>query len=32
MALIRRIRNLFSRATVDSEIDAELQAHLAMRM
>ena len=32
MALIRCIGNLFSRATVDNEIDAELQAHLAMRM
>jgi predicted permease len=32
MALIRRIGNLFRRAQVDGEIDAELQAHIDMRM
>ena len=32
MALFRRIGNLFHRNRVDSEIDAELQAHIAMRV
>ena len=32
MALIRRIGNLFRRAQVDGEIDAELKAHIDMRM
>lgn len=31
MSLLRRIGNLFSRNKVDREIDAELQAHIAMR-
>ena len=31
MALLRRIRNLFFRAKIDREIDAELQSHIAMR-
>ena len=31
MALFRRIGNLFNRNRVDSEIDAELRAHIAMR-
>jgi predicted permease len=32
MAVIRRIANLFRRSRVDREIEAELQAHIAMRM
>ena len=32
MAAFRRFRNLFRRSTVDHEIDAELQAHIAMRI
>jgi macrolide transport system ATP-binding/permease protein len=32
MALLRRIGNMFSRAKVDREIDAELQEHIAMRI
>jgi predicted permease len=32
MALFRRIGNLFHRNRLDSEIDAELQAHIAMRV
>ncbi|HEY1964380.1 MAG TPA: ADOP family duplicated permease, partial [Acidobacteriaceae bacterium] len=32
MALFRRIGNLFNRDRIDSEIDAELQAHIAMRV
>ena len=32
MALFRRIGNLFRRNRVDGDIDAELQAHIAMRM
>jgi putative ABC transport system permease protein len=31
MALFRRIGNLFRRNRIDSDIDAELQAHIAMR-
>jgi putative ABC transport system permease protein len=31
MSIFRRISNLFSRAKVDREIDAELQSHLEMR-
>ncbi len=31
MAVIRRIANLFRRSRVDREIDAELQAHIALR-
>src|ERR1700740_2913924 len=31
MALFKRIGNLFRRNRVDSDIDAELQAHIAMR-
>jgi macrolide transport system ATP-binding/permease protein len=31
MALLRRIRNLFSRVKIDREIDAELQTHIEMR-
>ena len=32
MALFRRIGNLFRRNRVDGDIDAELQAHIAMRI
>lgn len=32
MSLIRRISNLFSRAKVDREIEAELKSHIAMRI
>src|SRR5450756_2379645 len=32
MSLIRRISNLFSRASVEDEIDAELRSHIEMRM
>ncbi len=32
MAVLRRFANLFRRSTVDQDIDAELQAHLAMRI
>jgi macrolide transport system ATP-binding/permease protein len=32
MSLFRRLANLFSRSTVDREIDAELQSHIAMRI
>ena len=32
MSLIRRISNLFSRAKVDLEIEAELEAHVGMRI
>ena len=32
MAIIRRFANLFRRSTVDREIDAELQAHISMRI
>jgi predicted permease len=32
MAFFRRFVNLFRRSTVDHEIDAELQAHIAMRI
>jgi len=32
MSLIRRISNLFSRAKVDREIEAELNSHIAMRI
>ena len=32
MSLIRRISNLFSRSKVDTEIDAELQSHIDMRV
>ena len=32
MAVIRRIANLFRRTSVDREIDAELQSHLALRI
>ncbi len=31
MSLYRRIANLFARSSVDREIEAELQAHIAMR-
>jgi MacB-like protein len=31
MALLRRIRNLFSRVEIEREIDAELKAHIDMR-
>jgi predicted permease len=31
MSFYRRIANLFTRSSVDREIDAELQAHIAMR-
>ena len=31
MAFLKRIANLFSRSTVDSEVDAELKSHLEMR-
>jgi len=31
MAVVRRIANLFSRSRVDREIDAELEAHIALR-
>jgi hypothetical protein len=31
MPLVRRISNLFTRSRVERDIDAELQAHLAMR-
>ena len=32
MAVFRRFANLFRRSTVDHDIDAELQAHIAMRI
>ena len=32
MALLRRIGNLFRRSRIDREIDAELMAHLEMRI
>ncbi len=32
MAVFRRFANLFRRSTVDRDIDAELQAHIAMRI
>jgi predicted permease len=32
MAMLRRISNLFRRSRVDREIDAELQAHIALRI
>jgi predicted permease len=32
MGILRRLGNLFRRAEVDSEIDAELKAHIAMRI
>ena len=32
MALIRRIRNLLSRSKMEREINAELQAHIEMRI
>ncbi|MGA9587559.1 MAG: ABC transporter permease, partial [Terracidiphilus sp.] len=32
MALFRRFANLFRRSTVDRDIEAELQAHIAMRV
>jgi predicted permease len=32
MAIIRRIANLFRRSRIDREIEAELQAHIALRM
>src|SRR6516165_10467738 len=32
MAVVRRIANLFRRTSVDREIDAELQSHLALRI
>ncbi len=32
MSLVRRIANLFSRSRVDREIDAELQAHIDLRI
>ncbi len=32
MSLLRRISNLFSRSTVDHDIDAELRSHIEMRM
>jgi predicted permease len=32
MAVLRRIANLFRRSRVDREIDAELQAHIALRI
>jgi hypothetical protein len=31
MSLIRRLGNLFHRSRMDREIDAELQAHIALR-
>ena len=31
MAVFRRIANLFRRSRMDREIDAELQAHIALR-
>ena len=31
MSFYRRIANLFSRSSVEREIEAELQAHIAMR-
>jgi predicted permease len=31
MSIFRRVRNVFTRSHVESEIEAELQAHLAMR-
>jgi hypothetical protein len=31
MSIIRRITNLFSRTSVDREIDDELEAHIALR-
>jgi hypothetical protein len=31
MSLLRRIANLFTRTAVEREIEAELQAHIAMR-
>jgi hypothetical protein len=32
MALFRRVLNFFGRNRLDREIDAELQAHIAMRI
>ena len=32
MSLFRRISNLFSRSSVDREIDAELRSHIEMRV
>jgi hypothetical protein len=32
MSLFRRISNLFSRARVDREIEAELKSHIQMRI
>jgi macrolide transport system ATP-binding/permease protein len=32
MSIIRRITNLFSRTSVDREIDDELEAHIALRV
>ena len=32
MALFRRVANLFRRSSVDHDINAELQAHIAMRI
>jgi predicted permease len=32
MAVLRRVANLFRRSRVDREIDAELQAHIALRI
>jgi predicted permease len=32
MAIFRRIANLFRRSRIDSEIEAELQAHIALRI
>ena len=32
MAVFRRFANLFRRSTVDHDIDAELQAHIGMRI
>ena len=32
MALLRRIGNLFRRSRIDREIDAELRAHIEMRI
>src|SRR5437764_14253662 len=31
MAMLQRIRNLFSRIEIDRDIDAELQTHIEMR-
>jgi hypothetical protein len=32
MSIFRRISNLFSRSTLDREIEAELKSHIDMRM